>query len=139
MKSILTAIRSASFSGGFVIGSLVYLVACTTDPTTGKQTIDQTQVNSIAALAIDLAAAHYGVSPDSVTAIKAGAAQIAGIAMQAQANLGKTPASANVAQGAAIPSVGTAVQSQLPNVPINQATVNALFDAAKATKTVSAP
>lgn len=119
--------------------ALVLVAACVTDPVTGKQTIDQAQVNSIAALAIDLAAQHYGVSPESTTAIKAGAAQLFGIAAQAQANMGKTPTSANVAQGSAIPTIGNAVQAQLPSSPINQQTVNALFAAAAATKTVSAP
>jgi hypothetical protein len=53
------------------------------------------------------------------------------MAAQANANLGKTPAQANIAQGASVPVVGNAVQNALPNLPITASTVNILQQAAQ--------
>lgn len=58
---------------------------------------------------------------------------LSGIAALAQANVGSTPAAANIAQGAANPAVGSAVVAALPPVPITQSTVNTLFSAAAQT------
>ncbi|EDY16899.1 hypothetical protein CfE428DRAFT_5528 [Chthoniobacter flavus Ellin428] len=55
---------------------------------------------------------------------------LSGLAALAQANVGSTPAAANLAQGAANPSVGNAVVSALPNAPMTQGTVNTLYSAA---------
>lgn len=124
MKTITTLLLTLALAG------------CITDPATGRQRLDPVQVNSIAALAVDLAAVHFHISPESTLAIKTAAADIAGIAAQAQANIGKKPAQADVAKGAGTPAIGSAVQAQLPNVPITQSTVDQLFAAAAATKAV---
>lgn len=56
---------------------------------------------------------------------------VAGVAQLAQAYVGQTPAQAGIADGAANPAVGSAIQNALPNAPITQGTVNMLFAAAK--------
>lgn len=117
----------------------ILLTGCANAPD-GSLRFDAVKVNSLAALAalaVDLAAAHLGVSPESARAIRTGSADLFGIAAQAQASLGKRPASANVAQGAATPEIGRAVQAQLPNAPLDQRTVNALFEAAEQAKTIT--
>lgn len=111
------------------------LAGCITSPD-GTTRLDTVAVNSLAALAVDLAAQHFGVSPDSARAIRTGANDLFGVAAQAQANLGKRPAAVNVAQGAALPEIGKAVQAALPNKPIDQQTVNAIFEAAEKTKSL---
>lgn len=58
---------------------------------------------------------------------------LSGIAALAQANVGSTPSAANLAQGAANPTVGNAVVASLPSTPITQATVNTLYSAADQT------
>lgn len=113
------------------------LGGCITAPD-GTTRLDTVAVNSLAALAVDLAAQHFGVSPDSARAIRTGANDLFGVAAQAQASLGKTPSRAAVAQGAALPEIGKAVQAALPNAPLNQQTVNAIFEAAEKTKTINA-
>lgn len=55
-----------------------------------------------------------------------------GIAQLAQANVGTTPAAANIAAGAGNPVVGSAVQSAIPQTPLTQATVQTLYNAAAA-------
>jgi len=55
---------------------------------------------------------------------------LSGLAALAQANVGSTPAAANLAQGAANPAVGSAVVSALPPAPMTQSTVNTLYSAA---------
>lgn len=115
------------------------LTACvtTTSPDGTKTTQpDLVTINALAALAVDVAADRLHISPDSARAIKAAAADLAGVAAQSQANVGKTPTASNVAQGAAIPAVGQAVQAQLPAGPIDQKLVNTIFAAAAATKDV---
>lgn len=109
---------------------------CVTAPD-GSRRLDPLAVNSIAALAVDLAANRLGISPESARAIRTGSADLFGIAAQAQANLGQKPATARIAQGAALPEIGQAVQAQLPNAPITQATADALFEAAAQAKQIN--
>lgn len=112
------------------------LSSCVTMPD-GSRRLDMVAVNSIAALAVDIAAQQLGVPPDNARAIKAGFNALSGIAAQSQANLGATPKKANVAQGSHIPAVGAAVQAALPNRPLDQKTVDALFAAAEKAKTIT--
>lgn len=121
-----------------ILFSLVLTGCITTTAPDGTKTTkpDLVTINALAALAVDVAADRLHISPDSARAIKAAAADLAGVAAQSQANVGKTPTASNVAQGAAITAVGQAVQTQLPAGPIDQKLVNTLFAAAAATKDV---
>lgn len=84
----------------------------------------------IAGIALNAAAARFGVSPESQKAIRTAVADLSGVAAQSQAHLGKTPTRAAVAQGAGNPSVGAAVQKALPDAPLSQKTVDQVFQAA---------
>lgn len=126
-----------------VIGCLVAIAiaACTTVTApdgTKTTTVDQVAVNNglanaeqLAFTAIQFAAASKSISISNPAAKQAAFSDLSGVAAAAQASLGKTPTSANVAQGAASPVVGTAVQDKLPSTPITQGTVNSLFAAAQ--------
>lgn len=86
---------------------------------------------TIADIAIGAAASHYGVPPSDTQAITTGVNALFGVASQAQANVGQTPAQANISQGSNVPAIGAAIQNALPNTPISQTTVDALFQAAQ--------
>lgn len=114
--------------------------ACeTTTNADGSKTkkIDQVAVSNgvaiaeqIAGIAIQSFAASKGISINDPAALTGASSQLSGIASLAQANLGAMPATKTIAQGSAVPAVGTAVQDKLPSVPINQTMVNNLFAAA---------
>lgn len=112
LRSILTGICIAALSG----------CATTSNPVTPAN------VALLEKTAVDAATAYTTSSPGAYIAA---ANDLFGIAAVAQGYLGKNPASANVAQGAAIPAIGSNVQAALPIGPITQATVNSLFQAAQ--------
>jgi len=85
----------------------------------------------LADLAIAVAGAYYHLPPTATQAATLAFNDLWGMAAQANANLGKTPAQANIAQGASNPSVGLAIQKALPDVPITAATVQQLRQAAQ--------
>ena len=85
----------------------------------------------LADVAIAIAAAYYHVPPGATQAATLAFNDLWGMAAQANANLGKTPAQANIAQGASVPVVGQAVQNALPNLPITASTVKILQQAAQ--------
>jgi heptaprenylglyceryl phosphate synthase len=79
-------------------------------------------------VAVEQAKSTGKVSPTQIATLAQN--DVSGIANLAQAYVGSTPAQANIAQGAANPAVGAAVQQALPQTPITQTTVNTLFQAA---------
>jgi hypothetical protein len=85
----------------------------------------------LADVAIAIAAAYYHVPPGATQVATLAFNDLWGMAAQANANIGKTPAQANIAQGASVPVVGSAVQNALPNLPITAATVKILQAAAQ--------
>lgn len=127
----------------FTIAITLALCACTTVTSpdgTKTTTADNATINNIAGLAFQAAqlyVASRGGNPG--TTVKGSPATIAssdlsGIAAQAQANLGKTPLAANVAQGAGTSAVGNTIMANLPQQPMTQATVATLNDAAAKAK-----
>lgn len=118
------------------------------DTTTGQLT-PQGQLAVTTGLGIaEIALASYGgyaaataggakVTPATYTTLAQNA--LYGVAALAQANVGKTPAAANIAAGAGNSVAGSAVQAAIPQTPITQATVQTLFDAAAKVPTVAPP
>jgi hypothetical protein len=85
----------------------------------------------LADLAISVAGAYYHLPPTATQAATLAFNDLWGMAAQANANLGKTPAQANIAQGASNPVLGQAVQKALPDAPMTAATVTHLQQAAQ--------
>lgn len=128
------------------------LIACDSVSTTtnkdGSTTVKSTTannatINNIAGLAFQAAQLYLNSRggnpiPSTVPANPSLLAynDLSGIANQVQANLGKTPLSANVAQGASTSAIGNTIMANLPKAPMTQDTVATLNDAAAKTKTL---
>lgn len=114
------------------IGSLVLLSCASFNP--------QQAISSATGIA-QIALTAYGQyqqaktgHTDPATVVNQASADLSGIAALAQASIGKTPAAANLAQGAANPVPASDIVALLPSKPITQATVDSLFQAAAQVK-----
>lgn len=87
----------------------------------------------LVAVAIDGYVATNGGKTITPAALQTISSNLFAVAAQAQGNVGTTPTAANVAQGSALPVLGSNVQQALPNAPITQAQVNQIFQAAQMT------
>lgn len=116
--------------------AIIALVGCASDGSlTPQGQKGVTTALQIAQIALNNYAAYANAKAGGSKLTNAQIATLAsndlsGIAALAQANVGATPAAANIAKGAANPIVGQTVVSALPPVPITQQTVNTLYSAA---------
>jgi hypothetical protein len=111
--------------------------------TTKSTTANNATINNIAGLAFQAAQLYINSRggnpiPSTVPSNPSLLAfnDLSGLAAQAQANLGKTPLTANVAQGASTSAVGNTIMANLPKAPMTQDTVTTLTDAAARVKTL---